>query len=121
MEVELAQNNFGTAANSDLAHANNTQTRVGKKSRTPHQSNLKEADGKKQGNNYELHFALGLIVLSVTIFFLGNKYWDERYYTPDEGLGYYLGLVGGCMMLLAFGYTLFKYIPLFRSKTVMKF
>ena len=121
MEVDIAQNNFGVTGNSDLGHANNTQTRVSDSSQTPHQSNLNVANGKKRGNNYELHFALGLIVLSATLFILGNKYWDERYYTPDEGLGYYLGLVGGCMMLLAFGYTLFKYVPLFRTKTVMKF
>jgi len=122
MEVDIAaQNKFGTAVNSKLGHANNTQTRGDDDTRPSQQSNLEVAKSKKLENNYELHFALGLIVLSVTIFILGNKYWDERYYTPDEGLGYYMGLVGGCMMLLAFGYTLFKYVPLFRSKTVMKF
>jgi len=83
-------------------------------------SNMSDTDGKKRGNNFEFYFALGLIGVSSGIFILGNMYWDERYYVPDEGLGYYLGLVGGVMMLLAFGYTLFKYVPVFRSKKVMK-
>ena len=70
--------------------------------------------------NFEFFFALLIILITGTLFALGNRYWDERYYTPDEGFGYYLGLVGGSMMLLAFGYTLFKYIPLLRSHLVMK-
>jgi len=74
----------------------------------------------KRGQNFESYFAIGLIVVSSGLFVLGNKYWDERYYVPDEGLGYYLGLSGGIMMLLAFGYTLFKYVPLIRSGKVMK-
>jgi len=87
---------------------------------TQSKSNICNTNGKKRDKNSETYFALGLIALTVTIFILGNKYWDERYYVPDEGLGYYLGLVGGVMMLLAFGYTLFKYVPMFRSKKVMK-
>lgn len=69
---------------------------------------------------FELFLALGLMMLVTTLFILGNRYWDERYYIPAEGLGYYLGLVGGVLMLLAYSYTLFKYTSFFRRRAVMR-
>ena len=75
----------------------------------------------KKTSALETYFAVILIVLVSSIFVLGNKYWDDRYYTPEEGVGYYLGLVGGSMMLLAFAYTALKYFPLFRSTNLSKF
>jgi len=68
----------------------------------------------------ELFFALGLILFMVMLFIVGRIYWDERYYVPEEGLGYWLGLVGGVMMLLAMLYGLFKHIPALRSLGWMK-
>lgn len=68
----------------------------------------------------ELFFALGLIVFMVTLFLVGRIYWDERYYVPEEGLGYWLGLVGGVMMLMAMAYGLFKHISALRTLGWMK-
>ena len=67
----------------------------------------------------ELVMAWTLVLALVAVFILGRQYWDERYYIPDEGLGYYLGLVGGVFMLLGFAYTAFKYVPAFRTRSVM--
>jgi hypothetical protein len=47
-------------------------------------------------------------------------FYDDRYYMPEEGLGYWLGLIGGVMMLLAFFYTAFKYMAALRTRAVMK-
>ena len=62
----------------------------------------------------ELYFAIGMVFLMIAIFVVGRMYWDERYYVAEEGLGYWLGLVGGVMMLFACGYGLFKHIPSLR-------
>jgi len=79
-------------------------------------------DGPKtKDSNVELYFSLVLVGLGATILVLGNKYWSDRYYTPEEGLGYYLGLVGGILMLLAFGYTVFQHTRLFGYKIISKF
>jgi hypothetical protein len=68
----------------------------------------------------ELFIAFGLIALVVVMFVVGRLYWDERYYVPEEGLGYWLGLVGGVMMLLAMVYGLVKHVPALRSLGWMK-
>jgi hypothetical protein len=68
----------------------------------------------------ELYFALGLILFMAALFVVGRLYWDERYYVPEEGLGYWLGLVGGVMMLLAMVYGLFKHVPALRTLSWMK-
>jgi len=77
-------------------------------------------DVKQLARDTELFFALGLILFMVTLFVVGRSYWDERYYVAEEGLGYWLGLVGGVMMLLAMTYGLFKHIPALRSLGWMK-
>ncbi len=74
----------------------------------------------KLAKRTELVFAIGIMIFVGVVFALGRVYWDERYYVPDEGLGYYLGLTGGVLMLLAYGYSLFKYVPALRTKWVMK-
>lgn len=79
-----------------------------------------DEDRLKRRVRMEMIFAAGLMVLVVALFFLGRIYWDERYYVSEEGLGYYLGLVGGVMMLLAWCYTLFKYLGFLRSRAVMR-
>jgi hypothetical protein len=68
----------------------------------------------------ELYLALGLILFMAVLFMLGRLYWDERYYVSEEGLGYWLGLVGGVMMLLAMVYGLFKHVPVLRTLGWMK-
>ena len=65
------------------------------------ESKTNPAMAATKAQNFEFIFALAIIVVTITLFVLGNLYWNERYYTPEEGLGYYLGLVGGSMMLLA--------------------
>ena len=79
-----------------------------------------EPDSSVRRARAEYYFAISLIVLFVAIFILGRFYYDERYYVPEEGLGYWLGLVGGVMMLLAFCYTAFKYAKVLRSRAVMR-
>lgn len=68
----------------------------------------------------ELFLALGVCAFTIVLFVLGRMFYDERYYTPEEGLGYYLGLVGGVMMLAAFAYTMFKYVAALRTRAIMK-
>lgn len=45
----------------------------------------------------------------ISIFAFGRVYWDERYYVPDEGLGYALGIIGGIFMLIALTYGYLKH------------
>lgn len=68
----------------------------------------------------EAFIAVGALSFMAVLYFGGVVYYDERYYTPDEGLGYWLGVVGGVVMLLAYFYTAFKYVPALRTKAVMK-
>lgn len=77
-------------------------------------------DVKQLAPRGELLLAIGLILFMVVLFVVGRIYWDERYYVPEEGLGYWLGLVGGLMMLLAMAYGLFKHIPALRTLGWMK-
>ncbi len=77
-------------------------------------------DVKDLARRMELFFALGLIVFMIALFVFGRLYWDERYYVPEEGLGYWLGLVGGVMMLLAMVYGLFKHVAALRTLGWMK-
>lgn len=78
-----------------------------------------EEEKRSYNARFELFLALGLMALVVVLFVLGHHFWDERYYIPAEGLGYYLGLVGGVLMLLAYSYSLFKYTAFFRRRAVM--
>lgn len=77
-------------------------------------------DVKQLARRGELFLAIGLMLFMVVLFVMGRIYWDERYYVPEEGIGYWLGLVGGVMMLLAMVYGLFKHIPALRSLGWMK-
>ena len=76
---------------------------------------------KKLARRVELYISIGLVSGMVALWFFGAEYWDERYYTPEEGLGYYLGMGGGIIMLLAYCYTAFKYVPKLRTRAVMKY
>lgn len=68
----------------------------------------------------ELLLACGMVLFFIALYAAGHKYWDERYYIPEEGLGYFLGLVGGIIMLLATIYSAFKYLPVLRNKIKIK-
>ena len=68
----------------------------------------------------ELYLAFGMVIFFIALYAAGHHYWDERYYIPEEGLGYFLGLVGGITMLLAMVYSAFKYLPSLRSKIKIK-
>jgi hypothetical protein len=62
----------------------------------------------------ELSLALALPLLFVAVFVYGRTHWNERMYVAEEGLGYYLGLVGGILMLLATLYTFTKRMSFLR-------
>jgi len=54
----------------------------------------------------------GLIFIFVVgLLYAGWHFPTERYITPERGLGYALGIVGGSMMLLLFTYSARKRIP----------
>ncbi len=69
---------------------------------------------RQLGSRSELLYAFFMALAFAGLFVLGNRYWSERYYTPEEGLGYYLGLTGGIIMVLASAYSLMKRSRLFR-------
>jgi hypothetical protein len=72
-------------------------------------------DIKQLAKRMEIFIAIGLVLFMFSLFMLGRIYWDDRYYVAEEGIGYWMGLVGGVMMLLATGYGLFKHIPALRK------
>ncbi len=74
----------------------------------------------KLAKSNEIYIAFGMVVFFVCLFIGGQHYWDERYYIPEEGLGYFLGLTGGIIMLLAMAYSMFKYLPSLRKKIKIK-
>ncbi|MDH5231206.1 MAG: hypothetical protein OEZ58_15430 [Gammaproteobacteria bacterium] len=61
------------------------------------------------GRYRDIWTSLALLGLYVGIFLTGRQFWDERYYVPEEGFGYYLGMTGGIMMLFAFSYGIIKH------------
>lgn len=63
------------------------------------------------GGRGETFKAIALVVVPVVGFFIGMAWYDESYYKAEEGLGYWLGLVGGVLMLLGYLYSLRKHIP----------
>lgn len=75
---------------------------------------------EKLARSSELYLAFAMVAFYALVFIAGHHYWDERYYIPEEGLGYFLGLTGGIIMLLAMGYSMFKYVPALRSKFKLK-
>jgi hypothetical protein len=53
----------------------------------------------------------GTLIAIVISYLISRRGW----YTPGDDVGYYLGLVGGVMMLLLLTYPLRKYLHVFRS------
>lgn len=81
---------------------------------------VSKAELNKLASRTEMFMAMGLCVFVIGLFVAGRALYDDRYYTPEEGFGYWIGLVGGVMMLLAFAYTAFKYVAILRTRAVMK-
>lgn len=82
---------------------------------------VSKAELNKLASRNEMFVAIGLYVFVIGLFVTGRALYDDRYYTPEEGFGYWIGLVGGVMMLLAFAYTAFKYVAVLRTRAVMKY
>jgi len=76
---------------------------------------INPAEFAKLANPFENFIALAVLGLIVLIFVGCRLFWDETIYTPEEGLGYYFGLTGGVIMLIAYTYSMRKYIPGFRG------
>ncbi len=81
---------------------------------------VSKAEMGKLASRNEMFMAIGLCIFVAALFVGGRAFYDDRYYTPEEGLGYWIGLIGGVMMLLAFAYTAFKYVAGLRTRTIMK-
>ncbi len=62
----------------------------------------------------ELYLALALPLVFLAVFVYGRLHWNERMYVAEEGVGYFLGLVGGILMLLATAYTFTKRVAFLR-------
>ncbi|MBI3773999.1 MAG: hypothetical protein HY273_00325 [Gammaproteobacteria bacterium] len=69
---------------------------------------------EKLARRGELSLALALPLLFAAVFFYGRMHWNERIYTAQEGLGYFLGLAGGIMILLALVYAFTKRVAFLR-------
>src|SRR5690242_19576910 len=65
----------------------------------------------KPGSRRWLTPAGVLAVIVVGLLYVGWHFPTERYITPERGLGYTLGIVGGSMMLLLFTYSARKRFP----------
>ncbi len=89
---------------------------------TASESQVKQAQQrvKSLAREGEVVFALAVMALFFLIFVIGRIYWRERYYTPEEGLGYYLGLVGGVLMLVAIAYSMVKRVRALRATKFMR-
>jgi hypothetical protein len=81
---------------------------------------VSNAELGKLASRTEVVVAIGLYAFVIALFVSGRIFYDDRYYTPEEGFGYWIGLVGGVMMLLAFAYTAFKYVAKLRTRSIMK-
>jgi len=73
----------------------------------PFQEKAKINGKHKQGLNNIL-FTLGMFALAFSIWLIGGSLWDDRYYVSEEGLGYWLGIFGGVLMLFALLYAFVK-------------
>lgn len=67
--------------------------------------------GKRLGGHLETLKAMSLVVIPTVGFFLGRQWYDESYYRAEDGIGYWMGLIGGVIMLLAYIYSMRKHIP----------
>ncbi|HQN65646.1 MAG TPA: hypothetical protein PLP44_08270 [Methylophilus sp.] len=61
-----------------------------------------------------------LIALPLLVVWLGWNVAQVEYYKPGEGLGYYLGLVGGLMMLALLMYSARKHLKFMQSLGKLK-
>ena len=102
-------------------HSGHETTKVATNTDAPAPASRKKPNSvEKLAKSNELYIAFGMILFFTGLFITGQHYWDERYYIPEEGLGYFLGITGGIIMLLAMAYSMFKYVPVLRSKIKIK-
>lgn len=80
----------------------------------PQQRNVNEL---QKGN--ELTKAFALVGTAVALWFIGAQFYSEEYYVAEEGLGYWLGLVGGVLMLLAYVYSMRKHFRFLRFTGIL--
>lgn len=83
-------------------------------SAAPRPQNVKEL---QKGS--ELFKAFALVGAAIALWFLGAQFYDEEYYVAEEGLGYWLGLVGGVLMLLAYIYSMRKHFRFLRFTGIL--
>lgn len=125
---KTASNAEGNGTNPDSSHSTNidstsqqTMTQDATSTSDPVPASRKKSNPvDKLAKSNELYIAFGMVAFFVCLYIAGRHYWDERYYVAEEGLGYFLGLIGGIIMLLAMAYSMFKYVPSLRNKIKIK-
>jgi len=55
-----------------------------------------------------LFSSLVLVLTLIVIWVIGEKIWDERYYVAEDGIGYWMGIIGGTLMVFALFYAYVK-------------
>jgi len=75
---------------------------------------------KMLANPYETLYAFLILGLAYFLWWAGKRWYDEEWYIADEGLGYWLGLIGGLMMLLAYFYSARKHFKSLRFSGILK-
>ncbi len=75
---------------------------------------------KRLANPTELLLAILIPGTAYLLWWLGKKWYTDEWYTPENGLGYWLGIIGGSMMLLAYLYSARKYLKALKFSGVLK-
>lgn len=76
-------------------------------------------NGKGLGGKGELAKAFLLVFTSLGLYMSGDYWYDDSLYKPEEGFGYWIGLVGGVMMLLAYIYSMRKHMKWLRFSGIL--
>ena len=82
---------------------------------------ISPTDFAKLNNPFENFIALAVLTLILAIFVLSRLFWNEDLYTPEEGLGYFLGLTGGIIILMGYLYGIRKYHHKLRAAGKLKY
>jgi hypothetical protein len=75
---------------------------------------------RKLNNPRETWMAIGVVAGSIGLYWSGMYWYDESLYNAEEGFGYWLGLIGGVFMLIAYTYSLRKYMKALRFVWVLR-
>ena len=70
-------------------------------------------------NKSESIKAFALVGAAVALWFLGARFYSEELYVAEHGLGYWLGLVGGVIMLMAYVYSMRKHFRMLRFTGIL--